>query len=178
MVCIRLAQIVLLGAFGVACSRTTGLPSQSSQAIKPAPVDVCVYPDDRPQICNSSFLRLAPNTQAVNGRKLSIVGFVAMRYGVPLLYSSDTDHINDIVVNSIVIRGDRDTLTALLKEHEDKYLRIEGTFVSATPGPRTPWLGEIRPPFVISEIVQLERESLDDLLISHEYSNIGANQKR
>lgn len=172
MVNMRFAQVVLLSAFAAGCSRTTSHQSKTSHEIEPAPVDVCVYRDDRSQICNSSFIRLAPNIHAANGKKLSIVGFVAMRYGVPLLYSSDVDYRNDVVVNSIAIRGNRGTLISLLKDHGYKYLRIEGVFFPAVPGEKTPWLGEIRPPFVISEIVQMERESLDDLLVGHEYSNV------
>lgn len=130
--------------------------------------DTCFFRGGSSAVCITSFRRIQNSPEGANGKKISLKGFLAIRQGIPTLYATELDFLNDMVIESIVVRGERNTLEKLLELHAYSYVRVEGTFIASPAKPDFPWVGEISPS-MISKVSHVERESVSDLLTNVKY---------
>jgi len=103
------------------------------------PLSACYFRIQGSSACTTSFQRLMANPQAAVGKNISIVGYLAPRRGVALLYPSEHDFEHDVVVNAISIDSKS---AALLAERWYQIVNVQGEF-DLVRDPLEPWFGEI-----------------------------------
>ena len=153
-------RVVLLLA---ACGER-GRPVDPDQVKGDAVRATCYFRGGSSEVCITSFRRLQNSPESADGRKVSLKGYLAIRQGIPTLYATELDFLNDMVIESIVVRGERNKLEEILRSHAYSYVRVEGAFSASPTGPGSPWVGEIVPS-MISEVSPMKQEDLSNLLI-------------
>lgn len=128
----------------------------------------CYFRNESETVCITSFRRLQNSPASADGMKVSVKGYLAVRHGIPTLYATELDFLNDMVIESIVVRGDRGKLVRFLKHHAYTYVRVEGSFSVSDDTPGSPWIGEIEPS-AVSDLEPMQRESTADILTNLEH---------
>lgn len=132
----------------------------------PAPICFSRVPGpDKP--CLTSFTRLATAPDKVTGRRVIITGYLAMRYGIPMLYASQQDYENDIAVNALAVEGEHPTLEQLVQQFPYQYVVLEGVFRENEQN--LAWLGRLTPPFKASKPITPLRQTHEDVLVPVEF---------
>ncbi|HHA2975180.1 TPA: hypothetical protein ACOFD8_002547 [Stenotrophomonas maltophilia] len=144
-----------------ACGRRADDAGQDS-----AELDACYYRVKNSQRCDSSFQRLMLNPASAAGRQVGLVGYLAPRSGVALLYPDEQSYLNDVVVNAVALEGD----LSLLSGKWYKTVRLRAVF-HLTDDPIAPWFGVMRGLSVADPVVPLERE--DPVVIHEDVSSEG-----
>lgn len=152
---IGVAAVCAMLAAVPACSRRADDAGQDA-----AKLDACYYRVKNSQRCDSSFQRLMLNPASAAGRQVGLVGYLAPRSGVALLYPDEQSYLNDVVVNAVALEGDLSRLNGKWY----KTVRLRAVF-HPTNDPIAPWFGVMRGLSVADPVVPLERE---DPVVIHE----------
>lgn len=118
------------------------------------PLSACYFRVQGSSACTTSFQRLMINPQAAVGKNISIVGYLAPRRGVALLYPSEHDFEHDVVVNAISIDSKS---AALLAERWYQVVNVQGEF-DLVRDPVEPWFGEIGSLSAVNAIGEMGKE--------------------
>ncbi len=160
-----ITQVLLIAVLATLwSSMPAAVPAADSD---PAPICFNRVPgSDKP--CLTSFTRLATAPDKVAGRRVIITGYLAMRYGIPMLYASQQDYENDIAVNALAIEGDRPALEQLIRQFSYRYVVMDGVFRENEQN--LAWLGRLTPPFKASKPITPLRQTHEDVLVPVEYT--------
>ena len=97
--------------------------------------------------CGVDFTRLAAHPRTVSGKRLFILGYLAVDGGIVSLFARKEDYIRLEYGRSLEVGGDRHDLVALIQAHGNSYVRLEGTYRLPELGPsRSGRLGTLEPP--------------------------------
>jgi hypothetical protein len=151
------AAIVILSTKMQAIKTLTPLGSVDASA--------CYLRESRSAGCETSFLRLTSSPYSAQGRSIRLVGYLAIRNGVPLLFANEQDYLYDVVVNAIEIEGSSTDL-AVLDGHWYSYVRAQGGFKLSKNTDDEPWFGKMQPPLRFNGVEAVKRENPNDLRIS------------
>lgn len=104
--------------------------------------------------CGTSFSRLMLNPESARGKNVALVGFLAQRNGVALLYPSEQDYLNDEIYNSVIIEA------ADLSVLNDKWYRLVRVRAHFDPShdPANAWFGVLTNLDSAEIIIPVERE--------------------
>lgn len=117
--------------------------------------------------CGVDFTRLAAHPETLVGKRVFILGYLAVDSGIVSLFASEEDYARMESGRSLEIGGNRRDLTALVKAHRNSYVRIEGGYVFPRTGRgRSGRLGTLMPPLVVREVhARLSEQAADDILV-------------
>lgn len=124
-------------------------------------MDACYYRTEGSDRCGTSFLRLMSNPKSAAGKSIIIVGYLAPRSGVALLYPTEQDYLNDDIFNSISIEGDD---VSILNDKWYRVVRVRADF-SLRDSSGAPWFGVLNNPEVVDVVVPAEHE---DSIVIHQ----------
>lgn len=121
--------------------------------------------------CALDFTRLSVNADAIQARRLYILGYLAIDQGNLVLYADELDYSHGERGRSLQIMGKRDELRNLALQYGYKYIRLEGTFDQKVGSVRQSGrLGAMHPPFEVVPLVpRAGRETTDDLSVHITY---------
>ncbi|WP_312316794.1 hypothetical protein [Stenotrophomonas sp.] len=141
---------VAFALLAVGCSKRDVAP-----AVDHGPLSACYFRTHGSGTCTTSFQRLMVDPQSAIGKNISIVGYLAPRRGVALLYPSENDFAHDVVVNAISIDS-KDA--ALLTDRWYQVVSVRGRF-DVVVDPVEPWFGEIDSLSEVNAVGAMGREA-------------------
>ena len=159
MICgLQVATMVSVGALWLKLqSDANGDPASTHQP--------CYFRGGQDSTCIASFASVLARPEEFQGKRVILVGYFALRYGVPMLYASKDDYLNDVSTSAIAIVGSYEELANLFREHGDSYVRLEATFRLPGSSKNVAWAGELTPGFRASTPEPLPRQGIEDLLV-------------
>lgn len=136
----------------------------------------CYQKDDGSAPCIVSFSSVELMPQSFDGKRVILVGYLSLRYGVPMLYATREDYLNDVATSAIAVVGSYEELAPLFKAYGNGYVRLEARFQLADSKKRVAWAGELAPPFEASTPEPPPAQNIDDLLVPVEFMPSSAGQ--
>lgn len=121
--------------------------------------------------CALDFTRLAAHPMTIQGKKLFVLGYVAIDRGNLVLYATESDYALGENGRSLQVMGRRAELEELFAEYGNRYVRIEGTFDSTLSSVQHAGrIGALHPPFHTAPWeARTQREGIDNLAVHISY---------
>lgn len=118
------------------------------------PLDACFHRVSNSSRCGTSFARLNANPRSAVGKDVVLVGYLAVRNGLPVLFPSEDDYSNDVVFNAVELRG---AGSEVLDGKWYRMVIVQARF-SLSEGPQEPWLGVMSGVSKVDAMLPVERE--------------------
>ena len=138
----------------------------------------CYQKQDGRGPCIVSFSSVQVLPQSFDGKRIILVGYLSLRYGVPMLYATREDYLNDVATSAIAVVGPYEELAPLFKAHGNGYVRLEARVQLADSKRRVAWVGELGPPFQASTPEPPPAQDVDDLLVPVEFMPPPSGQEK
>lgn len=179
-VALAVLALMFVGVFIVLWSRISEIDGNSSHvraaSLESSDIERKKFPIEdfmcpRANWCAADFTRLAAHPEALVGKRIFILGYLAVDGGVVSLFASEEDYLRMEEGRSLEIGGNRSDLSALFEAHGNRYVRIEGTYEFPPVGRgRSARLGVLEPPIVARAFHPRARtQGVDEILVRIRY---------